>query len=46
MSKLDEARENAKTLYAMVKEDGVLNVIAERIEKLNLGLRTKSRDFR
>ncbi len=27
-------------------KDGVLNVIAERIEKLNLGLRTKSRDFR
>jgi error-prone DNA polymerase len=26
--------------------DGVINVIAERIEKLNLGLRTKSRDFR
>ena len=26
--------------------EGVLNVIAERIEKLNLGLRTKSRDFR
>jgi error-prone DNA polymerase len=27
-------------------KDGVVNVIAERIEKLNLGLRTKSRDFR
>ena len=27
-------------------KDGVINVIAERIEKLNLGLRTKSRDFR
>jgi error-prone DNA polymerase len=26
--------------------DGVINVVAERIEKLNLGLRTKSRDFR
>jgi error-prone DNA polymerase len=26
--------------------DGVVNVIAERIEKLNLGLRTRSRDFR
>jgi error-prone DNA polymerase len=26
--------------------DGVTNVSAERIEKLNLGLRTKSRDFR
>ncbi|MGH8861447.1 MAG: error-prone DNA polymerase, partial [Jatrophihabitantaceae bacterium] len=26
--------------------DGVINVIAERIEKLNLGLRTRSRDFR
>jgi error-prone DNA polymerase len=25
---------------------GVLNVIAERVEKLNLGLRTRSRDFR
>ncbi|MDQ6849767.1 MAG: error-prone DNA polymerase [Actinomycetota bacterium] len=27
-------------------KDGVLNVLAERIEKLNLGLRTRSRDFR
>jgi error-prone DNA polymerase len=27
-------------------KDGVVNVIAERIEKLNLGLRTRSRDFR
>ncbi len=27
-------------------KDGVINVIAERIEKLNLGLRTRSRDFR
>ena len=26
--------------------EGVINVIAERIEKLNLGLRTTSRDFR
>jgi error-prone DNA polymerase len=27
-------------------KDGVINIVAERIEKLNLGLRTKSRDFR
>ncbi|MDX6413704.1 MAG: error-prone polymerase, partial [Gaiellaceae bacterium] len=27
-------------------KDGVVNVIAERIDKLNLGLRTTSRDFR
>ncbi|WP_375488695.1 error-prone DNA polymerase [uncultured Jatrophihabitans sp.] len=26
--------------------DGVINVLAERIERLNLGLHTKSRDFR
>ena len=26
--------------------DGVLNVIAERLERLHLGLHTKSRDFR
>ncbi|HEX8304247.1 MAG TPA: error-prone DNA polymerase [Jatrophihabitans sp.] len=28
------------------RADGVLNVVAERIEPLNLGLRTTSRDFR
>jgi error-prone DNA polymerase len=27
-------------------KDGVLNVVAERIEKLDLGVRTRSRDFR
>jgi error-prone DNA polymerase len=27
-------------------EDGVVNVVAERIEKLDLGLRVRSRDFR
>jgi error-prone DNA polymerase len=27
-------------------QDGVLNVLAERIERLHLGLHTKSRDFR
>jgi error-prone DNA polymerase len=27
-------------------KEGVINVVAERIEKLNLGLRTRSRDFR
>ena len=28
------------------RADGVTNIVAERIEKLSLGLRTKSRDFR
>jgi error-prone DNA polymerase len=28
------------------RSDGVLNVLAERIEPLRLGLRTSSRDFR
>jgi error-prone DNA polymerase len=28
------------------RADGVVNVAAERIDKLDLGLRTKSRDFR
>ena len=28
------------------RADGVLNVLAERIERLPLGLRTSSRDFR
>jgi error-prone DNA polymerase len=28
------------------RSEGVLNVLAERIEPLNLGLRTTSRDFR
>ena len=27
-------------------DDGVINVLAERIERLPLGLRTRSRDFR
>ncbi|MBE7190015.1 OB-fold nucleic acid binding domain-containing protein, partial [Jatrophihabitans endophyticus] len=27
-------------------KDGVINVLAERIERLELGLRTRSRDFR
>ena len=27
-------------------KDGVINVLAERIERLNLGLHTTSRDFR
>ena len=29
-----------------VDVDGVVNVVAERIEKLDLGLRASSRDFR
>jgi error-prone DNA polymerase len=43
------ARESGGLLIRGMLEhtkDGVVNVIAERIEKLNLGLRTKSRDFR
>ena len=43
------ARESGGLLIRGMLEhtkDGVINVIAERIEKLNLGLRTKSRDFR
>jgi len=42
------ARESGGLLIRGMLEhtDGVLNVLAERIEKLNLGLRTTSRDFR
>jgi hypothetical protein len=27
-------------------KDGVINVLAERLERLHLGLHTRSRDFR
>jgi error-prone DNA polymerase len=43
------ARESGGLLIRGMLEhthDGVLNVIAERIERLHLGLHTKSRDFR
>jgi error-prone DNA polymerase len=42
------ARESGGLLIRGMLEraDGVINVAAERIEKLELGLRTKSRDFR
>src|SRR3954449_112439 len=43
------ARESGGLLIRGMLEhthDGVLNVIAERLERLNLGLHTRSRDFR
>jgi error-prone DNA polymerase len=42
------ARESGGLLIRGMLEraDGVVNVAAERIDKLDLGLRTKSRDFR
>jgi error-prone DNA polymerase len=42
------ARESGGLLIRGMVErnDGVANVLAERLEKLHLGLRTKSRDFR
>jgi error-prone DNA polymerase len=42
------ARESGGLLIRgmLERNEGVTNVLAERIERLNLGLRTKSRDFR
>jgi error-prone DNA polymerase len=43
------ARESGGLLIRGMLEktaDGVVNVVAERIDKLDLGLRVRSRDFR